>query len=133
MTAAGLFVAIPAVLAYNTLTRANRLTLAALDAFAHDVHAYLSTGARLQPRVHEGGAGEARLAAQWSRMMAFGGFDQAGGNAPMSEINTTPLVDVMLVLLIIFMITAPLMTHAVKIDLPRPLAPRPRTSRKPSA
>ena len=51
--------------------------------------------------------------------MAFGGFDQAGGNAPMSEINTTPLVDVMLVLLIIFMITAPLMTHAVKIDLPQ--------------
>ena len=51
--------------------------------------------------------------------MAFGGFDQAGSNAPMSEINTTPLVDVMLVLLIIFMITAPLMTHAVKIDLPQ--------------
>lgn len=44
----------------------------------------------------------------------------AGGNASgmMAEINVTPLVDVMLVLLIIFMITAPLMTHAVKIDLP---------------
>jgi biopolymer transport protein ExbD len=52
-------------------------------------------------------------------MMAFGGFEQQGGNAPMSEINTTPLVDVMLVLLIIFMITAPLLTHAVKIDLPK--------------
>lgn len=39
--------------------------------------------------------------------------------APMSEINTTPLVDVMLVLLVIFIITAPLMTHAVKIDLPK--------------
>lgn len=51
--------------------------------------------------------------------MAFGGFEQQGGNAPMSEINTTPLVDVMLVLLIIFMITAPLLTHAVKIDLPK--------------
>jgi biopolymer transport protein ExbD len=51
--------------------------------------------------------------------MAFGGFEQQGGNAPMSEINTTPLVDVMLVLLIIFMITAPLLTHAVKIDLPQ--------------
>jgi biopolymer transport protein ExbD len=36
----------------------------------------------------------------------------------MAEINTTPLVDVMLVLLIIFIITAPLLTHAVKIDLP---------------
>jgi biopolymer transport protein ExbD len=52
-------------------------------------------------------------------MMAFGGFDQQGANVPMSEINTTPLVDVMLVLLIIFMITAPLLTHAVKIDLPK--------------
>ena len=37
---------------------------------------------------------------------------------PMSEINTTPLVDVMLVLLVIFIITAPLLTHAVKIELP---------------
>lgn len=43
----------------------------------------------------------------------------SGGNAPMSEINTTPLVDVMLVLLVIFIITAPLMTHAVRIDLPK--------------
>jgi biopolymer transport protein ExbB len=47
MTAAGLFVAIPAVLAYNALTRANRLVLAQLDGFAHDLHAYLVTGARL--------------------------------------------------------------------------------------
>ncbi len=49
--------------------------------------------------------------------------------APMSEINTTPLVDVMLVLLVIFIITAPLLTHAVKIDLPQassqPLADKP--------
>jgi len=50
--------------------------------------------------------------------MAFGGFGNDDNNAPMSEINTTPLVDVMLVLLIIFMITAPLMTHSVQIDLP---------------
>ena len=44
------------------------------------------------------------------------GGDSTG---PMSEINVTPLVDVMLVLLIIFMITAPLMSHKVKVDLPR--------------
>lgn len=50
--------------------------------------------------------------------MAFGGFNDRAGNQPMSEINTTPLVDVMLVLLIIFMITAPLLTHSVKVDLP---------------
>jgi biopolymer transport protein ExbB len=47
MTAAGLFVAIPAVLAYNALTRANRLILAHLDGFAHDLHAFLTTGVRL--------------------------------------------------------------------------------------
>ncbi len=46
MTAAGLFVAIPAVLAYNAFTRANRITLALLDGFAHDLHAFLTTGAR---------------------------------------------------------------------------------------
>lgn len=51
--------------------------------------------------------------------MAFGGFNSGGTQAPMAEINTTPLVDVMLVLLIIFIITAPLMTHSVPIDLPR--------------
>ena len=49
MTAAGLFVAIPAVLAYNAFTRTNRLTLARLDGFAHDLHAYLVTGLRGHP------------------------------------------------------------------------------------
>jgi len=39
---------------------------------------------------------------------------------PMMEINTTPLIDVMLVLLIMFIITLPVMTHAVKLDMPRP-------------
>lgn len=47
------------------------------------------------------------------------GIGQGAHSAPMSEINTTPLVDVMLVLLVIFIITAPLLTHAVKIDLPQ--------------
>jgi biopolymer transport protein ExbB len=46
MTAIGLTVAIPAVLAFNGLNRVNRLTLAELDAFAHDLHAYLTTGER---------------------------------------------------------------------------------------
>lgn len=46
MTAIGLTVAIPAVLAYNGLNRVNRLTMAELDAFAHDLHAYLTTGER---------------------------------------------------------------------------------------
>ncbi|TCJ15104.1 biopolymer transporter ExbD [Parasulfuritortus cantonensis] len=51
--------------------------------------------------------------------MAFGGFEQGGHQAPMAEINTTPLVDVMLVLLVIFIITAPLFNQAVPIDLPK--------------
>jgi biopolymer transport protein ExbB len=46
MTAAGLFVAIPAVLAYNACVRANRLLLARLDGFAHGLHAYLAAGIR---------------------------------------------------------------------------------------
>lgn len=50
--------------------------------------------------------------------MAFGSLNNGGKQAPMSDINVVPLVDVMLVLLIIFIITAPLLTHSVKIDLP---------------
>ncbi|OGA51186.1 MAG: biopolymer transporter ExbD [Betaproteobacteria bacterium RIFCSPLOWO2_12_FULL_63_13] len=51
--------------------------------------------------------------------MAFGGFDKGSAPVPMAEINMVPLIDVMLVLLVIFIITAPLLTHAVKIDLPK--------------
>lgn len=47
MTAFGLFVAIPAVLGYNAFTRANRLELSELDAFAHDLHSWFTTGSRL--------------------------------------------------------------------------------------
>jgi biopolymer transport protein ExbD len=50
--------------------------------------------------------------------MSFGSFNEGGGQ-PMAEINTTPLVDVMLVLLVIFIITAPLFNQAVPIDLPK--------------
>lgn len=50
--------------------------------------------------------------------MSFGSFGE-GGNAPMADINTTPLVDVMLVLLVIFIITAPLFHQAIPIELPK--------------
>jgi biopolymer transport protein ExbD len=51
--------------------------------------------------------------------MAFGGLDRKSNGAPMAEINMTPLIDVMLVLLVIFIITAPLFTHAIRLDLPK--------------
>jgi biopolymer transport protein TolR len=51
--------------------------------------------------------------------MAFGRLERSAVPAPMSEINMTPLIDVMLVLLVIFMITAPLMSSSLKLELPR--------------
>ena len=51
--------------------------------------------------------------------MAFASFDSKSASAPMSEINKVPLIDVMLVLLVIFIITAPLLTQAVKLELPK--------------
>ncbi len=52
--------------------------------------------------------------------MAFGGFNKSAANSsPMAEINMVPLIDVMLVLLVIFIVTAPLLTHSVKLDLPK--------------
>ncbi len=51
--------------------------------------------------------------------MAFASLDTLDENEPLAEINMVPLIDVMLVLLIIFMVAAPLMTHAVKVELPK--------------
>ena len=51
--------------------------------------------------------------------MAIGSFNGRNHQAPMAEMNVVPLVDVMLVLLVIFIVTAPLLTHSVKIDLPK--------------
>ncbi len=57
--------------------------------------------------------------------MAFGRLERTPGAQPMSDINMTPLIDVMLVLLVIFMITAPLMTSSLKLDLPKTDAAQP--------
>ena len=59
--------------------------------------------------------------------MSVGGAE----GEPMMDMNTTPLIDVMLVLLIMFIITIPVATHAVNIDLPSPQPPPPNTEVKP--
>jgi biopolymer transport protein ExbD len=51
--------------------------------------------------------------------MAFGKISGSVNAAPMAEINMIPLIDVMLVLLVIFIVTAPFLTHAVKVELPK--------------
>jgi biopolymer transport protein TolR len=57
--------------------------------------------------------------------MAFGRLERTAGPQPMSEINVTPLVDVMLVLVVILIITAPLLASSVRLDLPKTEAARP--------
>ena len=51
--------------------------------------------------------------------MAFGRLERTTGPQPMSDINMTPLIDVMLVLLVIFIITAPLLASSIRLELPR--------------
>ncbi|MBW8847170.1 MAG: biopolymer transporter ExbD [Burkholderiales bacterium] len=57
--------------------------------------------------------------------MAFGRLEKPEGSRPMSDINMTPLIDVMMVLLVIFMIAAPLMTASLRLDLPKSEAATP--------
>lgn len=54
--------------------------------------------------------------------MVMGSFDRDDLHAPLAEINTTPLVDVMLVLMVIFLVTAPMLTQAIKLQLPNETA-----------
>ena len=57
--------------------------------------------------------------------MAFGRLERTQGPQPMSDINVTPLVDVMLVLVVIFIITAPLLASTIRLDLPKTDAAKP--------
>src|SRR5215475_5922422 len=63
---------------------------------------------------------------------ARGGSRSGNGRRPMADINVTPLVDVMLVLLVVFMITAPLLTVGVPVDLPQTQAPQINEPKEPT-
>jgi biopolymer transport protein TolR len=62
--------------------------------------------------------------------MAFGRLERTRGEPPMSEINVTPMVDVMLVLVVIFIITAPLMASSIRLDLPKAQGTQPADAPK---
>ena len=62
--------------------------------------------------------------------MSFGRLERTPGPQPMSDINMTPLVDVMLVLVVIFIITAPLLASSIRLDLPRTDAAKPNEAPK---
>ena len=111
-TAVGLFAAIPAVVGYNRFAdQVTRLEMR-FDAFIEEFSTILQRARRARQRRGCGDSGA--LAALWLRPHA--------GRRLMGEINVVPYIDVMLVLLIIFMITAPLLTQGVKVDLPRAAA-----------
>ncbi|WP_298213300.1 biopolymer transporter ExbD [Acidovorax sp.] len=60
--------------------------------------------------------------------MSFGRLERTSGPQPMSDINMTPLVDVMLVLVVIFILTAPLLASSIRLDLPRTEGATPGTA-----
>ena len=141
MTAIGLFVAVPAVMGYNWLLRRNKDIIEKLRYFAADLHSYLVSGARV-----DSGATAPRAAARQRRRRRGPQVNASLKLEPhtneclcrlrmhrastederaMSEINTTPLVDVMLVLLIVFMITIPVITQTVPLELPTSRTSRP--------
>ena len=114
-TAVGLMVAIPAVIAFNFFQGKVRKTIARVDAVAHLVLATIPDerrqrpAPRLRPRRRVGMAGGAS---------SYGNDDDGG--RMIVDINVTPLVDITLVLLIIFMVTASyIVSPAIKVDLPK--------------
>ena len=109
-TAIGLFAAIPAVVAYNRFAdQVTRLEMR-FDTFIEEFSTILQ---RHAARAARGAAGQPRHRS--AETMA----QRSRGRRLMGEINVVPYIDVMLVLLIIFMITAPLLTQGVKVDLPK--------------
>ena len=115
-TAIGLVAAIPAYIAYNKFSTDAGKFAGRLEGFADDLshrHPAAPGGAGLS----HGALGQRRLRRRRRRGRRRRGRGRRGA---LSEINVTPLVDVMLVLLIIFMISAPLLTAGVPVSCPRP-------------
>jgi len=71
------------------------------------------------------------MAARLAGPVSAGDDDEAGGYVPVADINVTPMVDVMLVLLVIFMVAAPLMTVGVPVQLPKTQAAKVSEPKKP--
>ena len=114
-TALGLVAAIPAVVAYNKLATDFGRYAGRLEGFADRVQRDPVAPARREA-VSDGRPRSIAAAAAAA--------DSGGGRyRPMAEINVTPMVDVMLVLLVVFMVTAPLLTVGVPVDLPQTAAP----------
>ena len=137
-TAIGLFAAIPALIAYNKLQGDVAKAQARLESFADEFSSILSR----QIDHHLVGR-KSLLKAGGARRMAIspviGGRKSGRGRrgvpryGAMADINMTPFIDVMLVLLIIFMVAAPLLTTGVSVDLPRASATALNVERKPIA
>jgi biopolymer transport protein TolQ len=110
-TAIGLIAAIPATIFYNRVSSEVNRQAQRLEGFADEFSAILSR------QIDERGRGDHMAASVVSA--SSGGRKRGRRRAVMSEINVTPFVDVMLVLLIVFMVSAPLLTVGVPLDLPQ--------------
>ena len=127
-TGIGIAVAIPAVLAFNFFVRRVKSVTADLDDFANDFlnlaqHAVLRVERRPQEVHRLQPASESRGAIEMA-------VSTSEDNDVLSEINITPLVDVMLVLLVAFVITIPALTNAIHINLPRTVQTTPPEQQK---
>ena len=135
-TAIGLFAAIPALIAYNKLQGDVAKAQARLESFADEFRR--SCPGRLTIICRSKRSPEAEGAARWPSIRSVARKSGRGRRGvprygAMADINMTPFIDVMLVLLIIFMVAAPLLTTGVSVDLPRASATALNVDRKPIA
>ncbi len=119
-TAVGLFVAIPAVVSFNLFQRRVRNTLAGVDSLAHMVLSNVRVDAERRRRIRGRSAIRRAARSHEDFVMAASGSSSFDDDGVMSDINVTPLVDVTLVLLIVFMITVPAIVGSapIKVNLP---------------